>query len=321
MEKQTQRHIRGHNAVRPHEIGLAGWKAILLRTKDEIADDHVSLMAAGVAFYALLATFPAIAAAISIAGMLFDPAIVAQQFSEWANVLPENAAEILQNQAQTVAGQANTSLGFTAIFSLLLALYGASKGVKTLIEGINAAYDEDETRSFIKLNMVSVALTVSLLFGLLVTLGISFALPMILNAVAASPVWASIFALLRWPLLALFAVAALGLLYRFGPAREDARWRWLTPGAILAVTIWIAATFAFAFYVRNFGTYNETYGTLGGVIILLTWLWLSAFIALLGAELNAEMERQTWRDTTTGEEQPMGQRGAEVADNMPDAEA
>ncbi len=307
---------RGREAQHPGEIPKAGWKDVLLRVKDELAADHVSVVSAGVAFFGLLAVFPAIAALISIAALVLDPATIEAQLSAAASVLPENAASILTNQAQEVASGAGGGIGLTAIGGVLIALYSASKGTKTLMEGMNIAYDEDEGRGFVKKNVVALALTVLLVVGVLVALAFTVVASALLGNLGLSSVAQAVVQYGRWPVLALLAMAGLAMLYRYGPAREEPQWRWVSVGAVLTTFLWIIGSVAFSFYARNFGSYNETYGALGGVIILLTWLWLSAYLVLLGAELNSELEHQTRRDSTTGATRPMGERGAVKADTV-----
>lgn len=307
---------RGRDATRPQYIPFAGWKDILLRTKDELGDDHVSVVAAGVAFFGLLAAFPAIVAAISIAAIVVDPTAIGDVLNVLAAGLPEAAAEILRSQAQKVTGGENSALGLAALLSILLALYGASKGMKTLMEGMNVAYDESEKRGFVRLNLTAIVLTMLLLLALFVAIGFILGIPVVLAGTGLPAGVRAILSWVRWIPLAVIAVTGLSVLYRYGPSRDAPKWRWITPGATLAIVIWIVGSLGFSFYVRNFGSYNETYGTLGGVIVLLTWLWLSAYIVLLGAELDSEIEHQTSRDTTTGLPEPMGERGAVMADTV-----
>ncbi len=311
---------RGRHAENPKEIPAPGWKDILLRTKAELADDHVSVVAAGVAFFGLLATFPAIAALIALAGLIAEPATIVTQIDAWTAGLPADAAEIFKEQARKVATAPNHSLGLAALISILLAIYGAAKGMKSLMEGMNVAYDEPEERGFIRLNAVALVLTVLLMAGLLVAIGFLIVVPIWLEALGLGSIAETIASLVRWLLLTAIAVVGLSLLYRYGPSRDDPKWRWATPGSVLAVIVWVIGSAAFSWYVSRFGSYNETYGALGGVIILLTWMWLSAYIILLGAELNSEIERQTKRDTTTGPAKPMGERDAVVADTVGEAQ-
>ncbi len=307
---------RGRQAARPSEIPTAGWRDILLRVKDEISDDHVSITAAGVAFYGLLAIFPAIAALISIAALVIDPAEVEAQLAQITSGLPEDAASLLTDQAHNIASTAEGQASLAALFGIALALYSASAGVKTLMEGMNIAYDEGEERGFVRFQLTALVLTIVLIFGVLLALGAAVVLPAIIDAIGLGGTLGTVLEYGRWPVLALMAMLGLGILYRYGPSRADARWQWITPGTVIATVLWLIGSLAFSIYVQNFGSYDETYGSIGGVIILLMWFWVSAFIVLLGAELNAEMEHQTEHDTTAGPERPMGERGAEMADKV-----
>ena len=306
---------RGRGASRPSEIPKAGWRDILLRVKSEISDDHISMAAAGVAFYGLLSIFPAIAALIGIAGLMLDPAAIEAQLEQVASMLPQDAAQIVQDQGRKVA-QNSGGATFAAIGGVLLALYSASSAMRTLMESMNIAYDEDEKRGMVRLYATALLLTMILIVGAVVALAATLVLPALLGSLGLGSVFQAVLTYGRWPALALLMILGLAIIYRYGPSRENARWRWITPGSVAATLLWLVASILFSIYVRNFGSYNETYGSLGGVIILLMWFWLSAFVVLLGAELNAEMEHQTERDTTTHGRQPMGQRGARMADSV-----
>ncbi len=307
---------RGRRAERPRDIPKAGWRDIARRTWNELGDDHVSMIAAGVAFYILLALFPAIAAVISIWGLVADPAQIEQQIEAISGALPQQAASIIKDQARRLASSAGGALSLGAIFGLLLTLYSASKGTKALIEGLNIIYDEEEERGFLRLNLVALGLTLGVLIVMIVALGLIAVVPAVLDSLGLGSTAKTLIAWLRWPLLFVIALGILAVFYRYAPSRDEARWRWVSWGSAIATLLWIVGSIAFSLYVRNFGSYNETYGSLGAVIILLTWLWLTAFIVLLGAELNAEMEHQTARDTTAGRPQPMGRRGARMADTV-----
>ncbi|MEQ8256109.1 MAG: YihY/virulence factor BrkB family protein, partial [Roseovarius confluentis] len=238
-------------------------------------------------------------ALISIAGVLLDPGDVATQLKEIVAILPQNAAEIIRDQVLQVTGGDEGATGLAAIIGLLLALYGATKGMMTLMEGMNIAYNEEESRGFVALYATGIALTLFIIAGLLVSLGAMIVLPNMIGFLGLPEGLETAILWLQWPILAFFAILGLAVLYRFGPSRPRARWRWISPGAVAATALWLVGTVAFSVYTQNFGSYNETYGTLGGVIILLTWLWLSAFIVLLGAKLNAEIETRADGDTTT----------------------
>lgn len=307
---------RGRDADHLLEIPARGWWDIAWRVKRELEADHVGLMAAGVAFYSLLALFPGIAAAMAIAGLMTDASALAVQLEQIGSLLPEEAAEIIIGQARAVTGSASGGLGLAAVASILVGLFSASKGVQNLVQGLNVAYDEKEERGFVARTALILGLTTFMILGLLVGLGSTLIVPVVLAFVGFESWAETLVSLLRWPILAGLTILGLSVLYRWGPDRTPAQWRWVSPGAVMACLLWMMGSAGFAIYVRNFASYNETFGTLGGVVILLMWLWLSAYIVLLGAEINAEMEAQTRRDTTTGPEKKMGDRGAVKADRL-----
>ncbi|QFS82752.1 hypothetical protein FIU97_08065 [Roseivivax sp. THAF40] len=308
----------GSNATRPQDLPARAWWQILKRVYSDTVADNVLVIAAGVAFFGLLAIFPAVTALISVAGYALDPTDVAAELDELAALLPENAADILQDQVIQVTGGSESATGLLSILSLLLAVYGATRGVKTLMAGINVAYGEREQRGFFKLNFTAYVLTSVLIFGVLVSLAMMIGTPAALAFVGLSYQVETLILGAQFLLLGLMSIGGLSFLYRYAPSRRPPKWRWVVPGAVLATFLWMIGTTGFSIYAKNFASYNETYGALGGVIILLTWMWLSAFIILLGAEVNAEMEYQTGRDSTAGKrERRMGERGAAKADKMP----
>ncbi|MFO7597842.1 MAG: YihY/virulence factor BrkB family protein [Desulfocurvibacter africanus] len=307
---------RGREAASPGEIPKPGWRDILKRTWAEQSKDNLSLVAAGVAFYAMLALFPAIAALISIYGLLADPAQLQSQIGEISGVLPADARSIIQSQLSKVISGAGGALSLGAAVGLLLALWSASKGMKGLIQALNISYGEEESRGFLKLNAISLLLTVSGLVFFILALTAVVAMPALLDNLGLPDAVMWTVSIARWPLLALAGMLALAVLYRYAPDRDEPRWRWVSWGSAGATMAWIAASLLFSLYVSQFGNYNETYGTLGAVVILLTWLFLTAYVVLLGAELNAQMERQTRKDTTKGKPTSMGRRGAQAADTL-----
>ena len=308
----------GGRATRPTDIPAGGWKQVLVRTKDEIKGDRVGLMAAGVAFYAVLALVPALIAAVTVWGLVAEPGQVQQQVASYASQLPGGAAGLVSAQVGRIADTSSTTLGWTLVVSLLAALWSASSGTKGLMNAINAAYDEPETRGFLKERGIALALTIGGIFFGLILIALIAVVPAVLGAVGLGVATEYAITWGRWPLLALALMGGLAIIYRYAPDRDQARWRWLGPGAIVAVVLWLAASAGFAVYVNSFGSYNETYGTMGGVIVLMLWLFLSSFAILVGAELNAEAERQTRHDTTVGPPEPMGERGANAADVGPE---
>ena len=311
---------RGRDAEHPTEITAAGWKDIVFRLKDKIATDRVGLISAGVAFYGLLALFPAITAIIAISGLLVEPSQVVDQISNLSGIMPEEVITIITDQASAVAGSSEGGLGLAALLGIVIAIYSASKGMGSLMQGINVAYDEEETRGFIKLKLVTLALTVVLIIGIIVAMSATLAIPTVLTFADFGPTFETLLTVAIWISLFFLTILGLSVLYRFAPSRDEPEWQWASIGAISGCFLWLSASAGFAIYVSNFSTYNESFGTLAGVIVLLMWLWISAFVILLGAELNAEVEAQTRYDTTTGPDSPMGERDAQKADNLGAAE-
>lgn len=307
---------RGREARTPHQIPRRGWWDILLRTKEQITTDNLSLVAAGVAFYALLAVFPGLAASVSIYGLVSNGAEIERQFEDLAVLMPPEARPILLDQVNALTASSETALGVTAIGGVLLALLSAVKGMKAVISALNIAYNEREKRGFIRLNVLAFVLTVASVVFLLLMLGLVVAVPAAVNLLALSGPLETVLSMLRWPVLLVVALAGLGALYHFAPSRNEPRWHWVSWGATVATALWLLASFGFSVYVENFGNYNKVYGSVGALVILLMWFFISAYALLLGAELNAEMEHQTVVDTTVGEPKPIGSREAYVADTV-----
>ena len=312
---------RGRSASTPTDIPARGWKEVLQRVASRLKEDHVSLLAAGVAFRALLALFPALIAAVSLWGLLADPETITEEIAGFADALPEEVAAIIEQQLTQIAGTGTGALSGTLVVSILLALWSASGGLAGLIEGCNAAYNEVDRRSFVHKRGLALAFTLGGLVFLLVALGLIAVLPAVLGTLGLGPAAERAVRIGQWPLLALMAMGAMALVYRYAPDRDQAQLRWVTGGAILGTVVWLLASAAFTYYVEVAGDFAETYGALAGVIVLMLWLLLTAFSILLGAEFNAEAERQTVVDTTVGDPQPIGQRGAHVADTQPDPPA
>jgi membrane protein len=292
--------------------------AVLKRVKAEVKDDNVGLLAAGVAFYAMLAIFPAIIAVVTVYGMVADPDQVKTQVGELAKSLPAGADELLNEQLTNVVNAGRQALSIGLALSLLALLWSVSSGVQGLIKSLNVIYDEKETRGFVKLRGLSLLLTLGAIVVAVVALALITVFPGVIDGLGLGRAGQVAASVARWVVLAVLVLLALGVVYRLGPDRANPRWRWVSPGAVVALVLWLLGSVGFSYYVDNFGKYNQTYGALAAVIILLLWLFLSAFAVLLGAEFNAETERQTARDTTTGPERPPGERGAEVADDIAD---
>jgi membrane protein len=307
---------RGRSADAPTEIPARGWKDILWRTYEEFNKDRIMSVAAGVTYYALLAVFPAIAALVSIYGLFADPGTIQEHLNTLSGVLPGGALDIIREQVIRIASQGGGTLGFGFIFGLGLSLWSSNAGMKAIFDALNIVYGEEEKRSFIKLNLLSLSFTLGAIAFILIALAGIIVLPIVLNFIGLGSGTEWLVSLARWPILLIGVIFGLSLIYRFGPSRDKAEWRWVTPGGIVAAVLWLAVSMLFSWYVANFGSYNETYGSLGAVIGFMTWIWLSTIVVLLGAEINAEMEHQTAKDTTEGNHQPMGTRGARMADTI-----
>lgn len=307
---------RGHNAEKPKQIPKKGWKDIASRVKDQLTKDHVSIVSAGIAFYFFLAIFPAIAAALSIYGLVMEPAQVEQQMSQLANVLPEQAHQMVSNILERQSEKSESSLGWSLILSILISLWSANKGTKAVFEGVNITYDEIDERGFFKLNAVTLLFTIGGIIIGFIAIAMVVVFPALIDKIGLPSTLETIIQLLRWPILALIVIFALAAVYKVAPYRKSPEFKWTSWGAIIATVFWLAGSLLFNLYVNNFSSFDETYGSFAAIIILMLWFFLTAFIILLGAEINSEMEHQTSQDTTTGEDKPMGQRGGYHADHV-----
>ncbi len=315
-EGRTDGEARGRTAGRPSHIPWAGWKDIAFRVKDEVSEDNLSIIAAGVAFHAMLALFPALAAVVSIYGLMVSPGEVEQQIAGLTGMLPAQAQEILRTQLHSVASAGGGTLGWTLVFSVLVALWASMRGIDSLVVALNVVYDEEERRGYFRRTLAVFTLTLGAVLFVVFALTLLAVLPPLLGNLGLGSLARGLVSLVRWPILFALAVLGLDLLYRYGPSRDQPKFRWVSWGAVAAAVLWVAGSVLFSWYVSSFGNYNETYGSLGAVVVLLLWLLLSAYVVLLGAELNAEMEHQTRADTTAGQSEPLGRRGAHVADTV-----
>lgn len=314
MARQGDR--RGRQADRPAEIPATGWKDILKRVWQSLTEDRVLLVAAGVTFYLLLALFPALASFVALYGLFLDPATVADHVGALQGVAPPAVTELVDRQLQRLASQRSGALGFGAVIGLLVALWSTNSGVKAIFEGLNIAYDERESRSFVRLNLVALAFTLGAMLLIILIIAALAVLPVVLAFLPLGSLGETLIGLVRWPVLLVAVGVALALLYRWGPAREPPAWRWVTWGSAFATIGWIAASVGFSLYLENFADFSASYGAMAAPIAVLLWLWISMIVILIGAEINGEIEHQTLRDTTTGKDRPMGTRGAEMADTQ-----
>jgi membrane protein len=318
---ENRREHRGRTAERPRDIPARGWWDIAMRVQKEMTADNVSMIAGGLAFYALLAVFPALAAVVSIYGLFASPADIANHIQQVAAVLPPEAQTILQQRLTNLTQHPQSTLSFGIVIGIAVALWSSRQGMVALMMATNVAYDEQERRGYFKRLFVSLAFTIGGIVGFLVVLLLGVAVPLALSFVPLGAATQTVLLAIRWLLLFGVAVFGLAVVYRFAPDRREARWRWITPGSFIASTLWLVGSVLFTVYVRYWGSYDKTYGTLGGVIVLLMWLYLTGYVIILGAEINSEMERQTRKDTTEGAPKPMGRRGAYSADTVgPSAE-
>ncbi len=307
----------GAHAETPSEVPAQGWKEIAKRVFTRVGQDRILLVAAGITFFALLALFPAIAALVSIFGLVADPALIERQMQTMSGIVPGGAVEIVGGQVKRIANQGGGTLGFSFVTGLLVSLWSANAGMKSMFDALNIVYREEEKRSFLELNAQSLALTLGAMLFLVLAAGAIIVLPAVFSLIGLGETTAgTLLALGRWPLLLVILIFGLAVLYRYGPSRNKPQWRWVTWGSALAAFAWLAGSAVFSWYVANFGNYNETYGSLGAAIGFLTWVWLSAIVILVGGELNAELEHQTEHDTTEGPSRPLGTRGAEMADRV-----
>ncbi len=307
----------GSQAESPTQIPIRGWWQVVARAYRASQKDNIPLLAAGVAFFGFLALIPALIALVTLVGLVADPVQITQQVESFTAGLPQASRQLISEQLTAITQSSGGALTVGLVVSLLAALWSASSGTSNLVTAVNAAYEEDETRGFLKLRVVALLLTLGTVVFLVLTLALIAVVPVVLNVVPLGPVGTVLAQLLRWGLLLALIVAGLGVLYRVAPDRKPAKFRWVSVGSLVAALLWLLGSAGFSLYVNFFGNYNKTYGALAGVIVLLLWLFLTSYVVLLGAEINAQAEYQTERDTTIGEPQPMGQRQAVVADSMP----
>lgn len=307
----------GEHARIPWHIPWRGWWHIARRVWRSIGEDNIPLMAAGLAFYSMLALFPLLIAAITIYGLVSDPGEVPRTLELITGTMSGGAGEIIGDQLEQIVAASPGALTWGLAASLAVIMWSASTGTLNLLKAVNQAYGERESRGFFHLRALAFVMTLGAILFIAVAVALIAILPAVLGVIGLDAASQAIVKVVRWPLLLFFGMAAVAVIYRLGPDRRSARVGWLTVGAVVAVALWLLASGGFSIYVQNFGSYNETYGSLGSVIVLLMWFFLTGFSVLLGAEVNAAIEMQTGVDTTVGEDRPRGQRRAAVADRTP----
>lgn len=306
---------RGRQAENPYNIPPVGWKDVYWRALREFRDDQIANAARGVAFAIMLALFPAIGAFVAIFSMVADVDAAQRQIESFGGVLPPDTVAFVSGQIERIAGQTQATLSFAFALSLLLSLWGANVGMKSLFAALNIAYEEREKRTFFRMTLITLAFTVGAVIFLTAAMASVMAVPQVLEFLGLGMLIGPM-TWLRWPMLLVVTMLALALLYRFGPSRADPRWRWVSLGSVTASLLWLLVSLLFSWYLSSVADFNATYGSLGTVFAFMMWLWLSSAVVLFGAEVNSEMERQTLKDSTTGEPQPLGQRGAVAADTV-----
>ena len=300
MDSRVASSKQGRGATRPSQFLWRDWKAILLRVYDNITYHNLFLIAAGIAFYAILALFPAIAALVAVYGLVSDASDIGQQLETARRFLPADAYSLIETQIIELTTAGDQKLGFASILALLFALWSARAGVYGMVTGLNVAYSETDERTLLWSYVLTLILTAVLLVVVIVAILAIVVVPAALQMIDLDNQAAWIAAVLRWPIVLAAVMFGISVLYRYGPDRKEARVQWISWGSVIATALWLLGSLLFSFYVSNFANYNATYGSLGAIAGLLMWFFVGAFIVLLGAELNAELEHQTRNDTTVG---------------------
>lgn len=315
---QAARAAIGREAESPRHIPWRGWRAVLHRVGQELISDKISLVAAGCAFWATLALFPAITTLIFLYGLVFNPITLEPQLQHLRELLPPAAYQLIAARLHQLVTQQSSRLGIGILISTLVTFWSAATGTKSILSALNMAYEEVERRSIIRFQLTGLIITLGGLVGGALAVAILVFLPAVISFLGLSAYQQGLISVASGAILLTFVMLSLSLLYRFGPCRREAKWSWITPGSLVATFLWLIASALLSFYVGHIASYDATYGPLGAVAAIMMWFWITAYAVLLGAELNSELELQTERDSTTGPPKPMGQRGAYVADHVED---
>ncbi len=311
----SKRSVNAHSII---DMPMHSWWHIIKRISVKMQQHNLPLIAAGVAFYLLLAIFPLLGALISLYGLMVSPAELQDHMQLLIDVVPSQSRYIIEEQLENLTQKSSSTLSWGFLLSLILSLWSSSKGANALITACNITYSESHGRGFLRGLLARFTCTISIILTIIVALAFITVVPKWISWATGDLLSARQAGWITWPIMLLLFNASLSALYRYGPHREPAQWRWVTPGSVFATVLWIAASYGFSLYLSEFATYNKTYGSVGGIIILLMWLYLSAYIILLGAETNSAIELQTSKDSTVGDDKPKGERGAFVADHNPD---
>ncbi|WP_424930370.1 YihY/virulence factor BrkB family protein [Amaricoccus tamworthensis] len=316
MTDTTAQQPNDHQASRPSSLSISGWKDVAVRVLQGIGNDHLSIISAGVAFFGFLAIFPAIAALIAIYGLIADPSHVVSSLEAVQPLLPPDVYQMISDQVDALVSAGRSALGVTTLVSILFALWSARAGVTALIEGLNIVYNERDDRNIIVQYLFSLGLTLVVIVMVIVALLTVVAIPATLRFFEFGVTGRVLAQGAPLLIMGMAVTLVIGAVYRYGPHRSTARKRWVTYGAVTATFIWLLMSVGLSIYISRFANFNQTYGSLGAIVGVLFWFYASAFAVLIGAEINANLELKTRRDTTTGPVRPMGERGAYVADNV-----
>jgi membrane protein len=304
---------RGRDADAPWQIPVRGWADILHRAWKGTADRNLSLVAGGVTYYLLLALFPGLAALVSVYGLVANPAGAAKSVQSLSGMLPPSAVELIGDELTQLASASSQSLGLGAIIGIAIALWSGVRGMTGMMTALNIAYDQPERRGFIRFYSTALVLTVVVVIGALIAFALIAGLPVALNLSGVRGPRRWIGQVVEWPLLIVFVMGMVALIYRYGPDRSVPKWKWASLGVIVATILWVLGSVLFSAYIYYFGSYNKTYGSLGLPLILMTWMWLSVFVVMFGAEINGEAERQTHQNTAARPALPVSQQESEGA--------
>jgi membrane protein len=313
---QTTTEYPGHDVATPFKIPPRGWLQIAKRVWQQVGRDNVQIVSAGIAFYFFLSLFPLMAAFLSLYGLIMSPEKAAEQVREMEAFLPGEAYNLIADFANNLTNSASSSLGWGVVLSILLSIFSANKGTNALFTGLNIAYNQADSRPFIRRTLMTLGVTVGTIVAGSLLLALVAVIPAIRKALPLPGMTDTILNLLRWPLIVVLGFAILAFLYKVVPYRTSPRWRWVTPGSIVAVLLWLLGSAGFGWYIESFGGMSKAYGSLAAIMVLMLWLFITAYAILLGAEINSESEYQTVRDSTIGPEKPMGSRGAYHADHV-----
>lgn len=307
---------RGRHATSPFQMPAKGWKDVLVRVKNKVSDDRISMVSAAMSYYALFALVPALSSIVLIYTWVSNPADISEHLSRVSQILPKDLTNVLETQLGSLASTASAKLGFSALMTLAFSLWSSSKGSQAIMDALNIIYAENESRHFIKKTLVAIGLSFLGALLAIVAMGVVVIFPAIAQFLNFGQEFESLIGLASWVALIFLFSLFLSAVYRYAPDRRVPKWKWVSAGSVIASVLWIAVSLGFSFYAANFGNFDKTYGSLGAIVVVMTWFYLTSFVILLGGEINAELEHQTIMDTTKGFAKPLGVRGAMMADTI-----